>query len=255
MARVGVKVPPFWKVNPSLWFAQLEAQFANSNITVDSTKFNHVVASIESEVLSAVHDIVLNPPADDKYATLKARLIAFYAESESSKIRTLLQGLELGDQRPSYLLTRMRGLAGTHISEDLLKSMWLSRLPGNMQAILAASTETLEPLAKMADKISEHVTPPMHVHSAETPYPHTLNLENQIAELTKQVQQLSAQVNDTRRPVKRNNFNQARNRSRSRKRPGLREPENGMCFYHTNFGSRAKKCTPPCIFPNSHSEN
>ena len=96
VSRVSVKVPPFWKVNPALWFAHLEAQFANSYVTVDETKFNLIVASVESEILGTVHDIILSPPDQDKYETLKKRLIEFYAESESSKIRTLLQGLELG---------------------------------------------------------------------------------------------------------------------------------------------------------------
>ncbi|KFM69797.1 hypothetical protein X975_25859, partial [Stegodyphus mimosarum] len=128
ITRVAVKPPPFWKNNPSLWFAQIEAQFSIARNSEDSTKFNHVVAAIESDILNSVHDLILKPPDCDKYSKLKQRLIEIYSESESSKIRTLLQGLELGDQRPSYLLSRMRDLAGSHFSDDLLKSLWLSRL-------------------------------------------------------------------------------------------------------------------------------
>lgn len=247
VSRVSVKVPPFWKVNPALWFAQLEAQFANTNVTADETKFNLVVASVESEILGAVHDLILTPPATDKYPALKKRLIEFYAESESSKIRTLLQGLELGDQRPSYLLTRMRGLAGSLISDDLLKSMWLSRLPTNVQAILATSQESLQQLAVMADKICECVaTPQLHAVASQS------SLETQIAELSRQLQDLASVVN-SRRPRDRGGYGQ-RNRSRSRSRRQYKEPANGFCFYHTNFGANAKKpCNGPCSFNNSEN--
>lgn len=239
VARVSVKVPPFWKVNPALWFAQLEAQFANTNVTNDDTKFNLIVASVESEILGAVHDIILSPPDKDRYGTLKNRLIEFYAESESSKIRTLLQGLELGDQRPSYLLTRMRGLAGKLIKDDLLKSMWLSRLPINVQAILATSNENLQQLAVMADKICECVSAPQ-INAVASRSP----LETQIAELSKQLQELSTVVN-SRRPLNRSEYGQ-RTRSRSRRR--FKEPANGLCFYHINFGEKAKNCKSPCNY-------
>ncbi|XP_035209051.1 uncharacterized protein LOC118183563 [Stegodyphus dumicola] len=134
ISRVFVKPYPFWKVNPTLWFAQLEAQFDIARITVDSTKFNRVISAIESDILNSVCDIVLHPPETGKYDALKTRLIELHSESEESMIRTLLQRLELSDQRPSQLLCRMRNVAG----EPLLKSLWISRLPQNIQSILAA---------------------------------------------------------------------------------------------------------------------
>lgn len=73
--RIQVKIPPFWKLNPALWFKQLEAQFANSGVNSQLTKFNTIVGVLESDVLSFVSDIVLNPPAANQYNTIKARLI------------------------------------------------------------------------------------------------------------------------------------------------------------------------------------
>ncbi|XP_035217728.1 uncharacterized protein LOC118191048 [Stegodyphus dumicola] len=101
ISRVSIKPPPFWKVSPTLWFAQLEAQFDIAGITVDSTKFNHVISAIKSDILNSVCDIVLHPPVTGNYDTLKTRLIELHSER-----------LELGDQRPSQLLCRMRKLAG-----------------------------------------------------------------------------------------------------------------------------------------------
>ncbi|XP_035223556.1 uncharacterized protein LOC118196236 [Stegodyphus dumicola] len=176
-------------------------------------------------ILNSVCDIVLHPPVTGKYDTLKTRLIELHSESEESKIRTLLQGLELGDQRPSQLLCRMRNLAGETVGEPLLKSLWISRLPQNTQSILAALNDDLPKLAVVADKITDLTTLP-HINSAATAS--TSSIEQQVAELTKQC------------------------RSSGRYRQ-YKEPCNNICFYYTNFGSKARKCVSPCNFRQSEN--
>ncbi|GFT96833.1 hypothetical protein TNCV_2123101 [Trichonephila clavipes] len=155
ISHVAVKPPLFWKHNPALWFVRLAAQVDLAKILNDATKFNCVLSAVESDILNSVSDLVLKPPENKKYEALKKRLIEVHSESEDSKIRTLLQGLELGDQRPSQLLTRMRSLTGDNVGEPLLKSLWLGRLPNGTQPILAALNENLNQLATVADKIND----------------------------------------------------------------------------------------------------
>lgn len=254
ISHVAVKPPPFWKTNPTLWFVRLEAQFSLAQITAETTKFNHVVAAIDADVLTSVSDILVHPPVERPYETLKQRLIDSHSESESSRIRTLLQGLELGDQRPSQLLTRMRALGGENVGEPLLKSLWLGRLPGNTQSILAALNENLTQLAVIADKINDLTSHPS-VSAVKVEPPPRTDLENQISQLTKQVSELSTMVHQNMSgrdsfKLRQNNYRQ---RSRSRDRRKFKEPSNGNCFYHTNFGINAKKCTPPCSFHSSEN--
>ena len=61
----------------------------------------------------------------------------------------------MGDYKPSHLLRKMRGLGGTSVKYDFLKTLWFQRLPAEMQAILSISAVSLDNLAKMADKISD----------------------------------------------------------------------------------------------------
>nr|XP_042911820.1 uncharacterized protein LOC122272333 [Parasteatoda tepidariorum] len=256
ISRVAIKPPPFWKVNPTLWFAQLEAQFLIAGVSVDETKFHHVVSAIETDVLNSVADIILKPPQSDKYGALKTRLIALHSESQESKIRTLLQGLELGDQRPSQLLTRMRSLAGENVGETLLKSLWLSRLPATSQSILAALTEDLNNLATVADKISD-IAGVQQVNSCTSQTPPSSQLEQQIAQLSKQLSELTTFVHSRGRDRSRgraDDRNDHRSKSRNGHKRNYKEPLNNMCFYHTNFGARARKCKLPCTF-NSLAEN
>lgn len=244
VAHVGVKPPPFWKTNPSLWFLRLEAQFTLAKITCQTTKFNHVVAAVDADILSSVSDLLLTPPSDNPYDTLKQRLIESHSESEESRIRTLLQGVELGDSRPSHLLTRMRSLAGNTVGEALLKSLWLARLPPTTRSIVGALSDDLSKLAAVADKIHDLSSAPQVNAASSAPPAHNSPLEAKIEQLTQQMSELAALVN--RRERSRDRGFSHRNRSRSRGR--YREPANGHCFYHTNFGTRAKKCSPPCSF-------
>ncbi|GFS66918.1 integrase catalytic domain-containing protein [Nephila pilipes] len=151
--RVAVKPPIFWRNKPKLWFLQLEAQFANSGISQDATKYNIVVAALDENVLDFVVDILSNPPENEKYNTLKKALLNRLTDTEESRLKKLLTDLELGDKRPSDLLRQMKSLAGNSISDEIIKSLWLQRLPQQTQAILTISNDTLDKIAEMADKI------------------------------------------------------------------------------------------------------
>ncbi len=72
---VTIKIPPFWPSDPELWFAQVEAQFAIKQITVQNTKYSHVVAALSPEAATEVRDLILNPPETNLYDVLKKSLI------------------------------------------------------------------------------------------------------------------------------------------------------------------------------------
>ncbi|XP_023239033.1 uncharacterized protein LOC111637694 [Centruroides sculpturatus] len=250
IARVVVRAPLFWKANPTLWFAQIEAQFANANITADETKFNHVIAAMESEILAQVSDIVVQPPNKEKYLTLKRRLIDQFADSEQQRLRLLLQGIELGDQRPSQLLRKMRELATNRISDDMLKTLWLQRLPTAAQQILAVSGEDLTKVAKLADKICE-VTTPMGQIQAVSPLP-AENHVDAIAQLKEQISQLSLQIQQITesKPYQRSRHRSCRFSSPHRNRSTSEGRK--VCWYHRKFGDKANKCTSPCQFQSGN---
>ncbi|XP_023211929.1 uncharacterized protein K02A2.6-like [Centruroides sculpturatus] len=155
VGHVAVKPPPFWTESPALWFAQLKSQFVLANITHDETKYSHVVASLSECMATEVEDILAAPPNTDKYKTIKRALIDRLSQSEAQRLEKLIRTEELGDRTPSQILRRLRTLAGHTVTEDLLRSIWLSRLPTDIQKILTVSEGTLESLAKIADRLSE----------------------------------------------------------------------------------------------------
>ncbi|XP_075556504.1 uncharacterized protein LOC142588546 [Dermacentor variabilis] len=150
VAVLDVKLPLFWTGDPQLWFVQVESQFATRHITADSTKY-HVVGSLPPATASEVRDLLLTPPAENAYQTLKETLIRRVTPTEPGRLQQLLREAELGDRRPSRLLRYMQQLAGDATASDgrLVRELFLQRLPKNIRIGLTASGET--DLAKMAE--------------------------------------------------------------------------------------------------------
>ncbi|GFV79942.1 uncharacterized protein TNCV_1217101 [Trichonephila clavipes] len=63
-------------------------------------------------------------------------------------------GIELGDMKPSQLLQKLKTVATSDISENLIKILRLGKLSGPIKNILGVGDENLIKLAVMADKIS-----------------------------------------------------------------------------------------------------
>lgn len=197
---------------------------------------------METHVLDEISDYVLAPPEANKYDGLKERLMTCFATSEESKLKTLLQHIELGNKKPSSLLKEMRQLAGTRIAESVLKSLWLNRLPNTMQPVLTVLDGDLNKIAEAADKLIDTLGKcKINAVTKEKNSP-----LNKLDEMKNQIETLTRKLNDT---------NQRRRRFRSRSRSSYRSRSPSYeekCLYHKRFGDKAYRCNgPPCKMANS----
>ncbi|PZC82925.1 hypothetical protein B5X24_HaOG209368 [Helicoverpa armigera] len=157
---VQSRLLPFWREIPRAWFIQFEAVIDPLK-TSDDQKFRYLLQQLQTVDLQHLTDILYNPPATGKYEKVKQRLLEAYDKSDVKNFQKLISGLELGDQKPSQLLRKMRELASGMITEEGLKIEWLNHLPAQVRVVLSVNKESsLDTLAAMADKMVEYAESP-----------------------------------------------------------------------------------------------
>ncbi|GFX89473.1 uncharacterized protein TNCV_483081 [Trichonephila clavipes] len=208
---------------PEIWFYQVEAQFQISRISLEETKFHYLVSQLELKYVENIWDIV-NSKSDTKYTDSKNRLLSLFKDSENLRIKRLLTGIELGDMKPSQLLQKLKTVATSNISDNLIKTLWLEKLPESIKIFWLSTGEA----TSSRDQL----------------------LLDRIQSLEEQICQLS--ILHKSRTKERNSF-RPKSRSRSRKRF---DPKGKYCYFHFRFGARCKpeKCCPPCAW-NRNTEN
>ncbi|XP_063634830.1 uncharacterized protein LOC134805457 [Cydia splendana] len=254
VSHISVKPPPFYPDKPTMWFAQLDGQFTLTKITSDTTRFYHAISVLEYKYAVEVEDIITNPPASDKYGTLKRELIARLSSSKQERLKQLMSKEELGDRKPSQFLRHIRSLAGADYPDDFIRHLWMSRLPTVLQSIVAYQDNLpLDTVAQMADKVHE-VTPPgpgyqvAAASSSGVPGSVIDQLHQKIDALASRLDAMSTSRGRQGQPRSRSR-GKPRNRSRSRPRAGKPSGDGQrLCWYHYKYADKADKCISPCAY-------
>jgi len=118
--HASIQAPKFSKAKPLVWFQQIEAQFAKES---QKTTYCHALQALDTDIVAEVSDFTTNPPQYGKYEAFKTRVLHIFQDSEEKRLKTLLYQAELGDQRPSRFLRRLKELAEGKASDELLKSL------------------------------------------------------------------------------------------------------------------------------------
>ena len=75
---VSLKLPDFCTDKPEVWFARVEAQRTSTK-----TKFDYIVAALDIYTAGEVEAVLLNPPDNDRYGTLKTALLTAFAKTRA----------------------------------------------------------------------------------------------------------------------------------------------------------------------------
>lgn len=250
MAVTQVKMQPFYETDPELWFTIVETQFNVRKITNEKSKYLHVVSNLNCNTANQVKDILKTPFVEGQYGKLKETLISIYAESSTEKFRKLISGTEIGDKKPSQFLQHMKSLANDAITDDFIKKLWIQRLPSTIRAVLSASTDKLENLAKMADSMWE-VSDRFCVNSIESK---DKNHVSEMEKITKLLEKMSDRISaletqrNQRKSRKDSTPQRNRNRSKSNNNNEKRNGDDELCWYHAKFGEEAQTCRKPCNY-------
>jgi len=95
-----------------------------------------------------------------RYKTLKTALISRLSASSERRLKQVLNQEELGDRTPGQFFRHLQGLAGSSVPDNILRTIWLSRLPPSVQDTLATLKDTvpLDEIATMAATVHEVIS-------------------------------------------------------------------------------------------------
>uniref|UniRef100_A0A2A4JUK3 DUF7041 domain-containing protein n=1 Tax=Heliothis virescens TaxID=7102 RepID=A0A2A4JUK3_HELVI len=251
------RIPEFWDDQPRVWFMRVEATLSPQKLG-DEARFELVVSKLPKEVIGKITDFLSKPPETGKFSALKTKLLTLFEDTRTRQIEKLIGEMELGDQKPSHLLCRMRDLARDKIPDDTLRVMWQAHLPPAVRAVLVVSeTKDLDNLAVIADNVAE-VTSPAQVSEVQREFKaQTQRTEDlNIATLTAELAKINARLTNIERSRSRTRRDVGVNRRFSRSNSRRRTPSssNWLCDYHYRFRHRAQRCVPPCAWKTRNGQ-
>ncbi|KAM9391553.1 uncharacterized protein KZ484_003063 [Pholidichthys leucotaenia] len=221
-----VQLPDFWQNNPHSWFNAVEAQFNLQGISVDVTKFYHIVAKLDNNTAQHVESLIDQPTESDKYGALKAALIQQFTPSAEERAERPLALTEGENDMPASLMEKLLRLKDSDDDHFIFTHLFLRTLLSAARAVLASS-----PLLVLRD-----------YRALGREAQRIVNATKRRA-ATAAAAELGATTADDRRPETAVPDSPTMAAARAREcGPDV------FCFYHRRFAERARKCVPPCQF-------
>lgn len=157
---ISLKLPPFWSKTPLAWFNQIEAQFQISNIKRDLLRYNYVISALPQHIAEEITDLINGCPGSGKYDYIKSSLINRYSLSVERRIKKIIADEEMGNRKPSDFYRALLRIAANDtdiMSQQMIKNIWLTRLPQLMSVVLIPlKDDDIDLLLKTADSIWEN---------------------------------------------------------------------------------------------------
>ena len=190
--------------------------------------------------------------------------------SPLQRIQNLHSAPQLGDKKPSELLSHLRLLLKqddltNETAKALLLQAFMERLPSTVRQILSAFvSESLDDIASTADALvlNDRQYSPLqqrHNDSPDTLFPVVSKSAARVEKLSMQIESLTLKPNHYK-PAFYTFFSLSPNRhtfpdySQSAKHPSTSSKTsrnsiiNGKCFYHTYYPNSPHSCAPGCKY-------
>ncbi len=78
MGHVAFRIPDFWPHDPSTWFRKIESKFQICNIKQSSTKYDHLLSALTTDICSSINDSLAEIDENAADARLRAAEGAAY---------------------------------------------------------------------------------------------------------------------------------------------------------------------------------
>ena len=196
MANVIVALPTY---NPDVhsWFQQVKTIFLMLRINSQRIKVANLKQKLPPDVISWITDALTELPEHSPYDCLKDIILKRKGRSEEERIRDVLQNITIGVRTLAQLLRFMKSqLSSKHVSETVLRILWMERLPSWVSLIIAPMSRStpLDDLADSADLVFERSSNMNTVQAPTSSESQTTKelraMKEMMADLQKQLQEI-----------------------------------------------------------------
>ena len=227
-----MQLPSFAPNDALAWFQRADIIFRTKRITASNRKADLVLASLPEDIFPQISTWLLSKEDTEiTYEETRQKLLELFTPTPEERAEKLLilSRLPLASQRPSIAFEEMRALATLPDKRplDLLRVLWLLRLPDNVrESLVDFMNQDIQDLKKSAD--ARIAATRQSRTTAPALDPNTEEEEDQdypAAAASRQFQQ----------------------RRRPRATPAPQSLPD-ICWYHETFGPKAIKCKAPCRY-------
>lgn len=220
--HVSIKAPAFMETAANGWFSIMEAQFHLCKVTVDQTKYYHVISALPPEIVaklpSSIHE-------NKQYEELKNAVINSYESTKPELFEKLISKTTMSGRPSVYLQELASTAAKIGVGDDIVRHKFIQASPATISPVLAAQKSlTLQQLGTLADELMPYFQDKvMHVNKQPQRYNNTYQ-EHQTNRNQSQLARGLRPFSENQRPK--------------------------ICRTHLYFAEKARNCTAWCKWPN-----
>jgi hypothetical protein len=144
-ATTQIKLCPYNKEEPHIWFRLIKAQFAAAGIRLQKLKYANALANLPKQVLWDILDMLdVCNDSHDLFDCLKDALLGQFGKSKLQSYFELLRLLmKMQGLKPSFLMGKLKQYLppGFSPDTDLFLAMFLIRLTPSMRETVGACNQ------------------------------------------------------------------------------------------------------------------
>ena len=265
-------MPPFDQQNIVVWIKRLTAAYDRAGVTKAKDKFAFLESTFDITFNPVINNYLFNSNnSDEDWTSFLAYMKQEYGPTIRQKARKLIGDLPRNSMKPSQYMAQLEEEVKDVTLDDVKKEHLLKSIPPRIREIMGkvVETKTAKEIAQMADQYFDNQGRPLEKSATSINNVVTTTATSATSASTPFTAAFDDDDNLDINHVKKGNFKNFRQRSKSRPRFGNSNPtaaaasssssaasssrqqqggsnSNNMCRFHRMFGDAATKCVSDC---------
>ena len=257
------EIPAFDKKQVDHWIRRTENAFIRALCNTPREKFAFLETKFPVDFDPRINEYLWGNPTEDKWNEFLAYLRSEYGTTKQQRAAIVLDGFKRDGRKPSQYVALLEEKTKDIDLNDVRKEMLLREMPTDVQRMLQERFEslTLKEAAKAADayfdqdgklRQKQHTTVNAVQETSSdftSPFsdePEDINAINRRFQNQRSRGSSNFQRGGRGRPQRGGGNQTPANHTTAQQKPTPKLNDTGLCFYHTKFGSKAKKCEVGC---------